>query len=150
MGAALRHDWYDPRYEEPRDPEPENVSERFSRDNNFGVRKCRACGARQVKHSNHEGGRVVSYSWYPRAGRCKPIEWLTTAANPRSPATGYDAGQRGWVQHAIYAFASDSVEQHKRTRALCGLLPRHGWGLDLYIEKHCSRCERALARSFEK
>lgn len=26
-------------------------------------------------------------------------QWVTTAPNPRSPATGFDAGQRGWKPH---------------------------------------------------
>lgn len=70
------------------------------------------------------------------------IHWLTTAPNPRSPATGYDAGQRGWRLHAVEAPEKASFADTRAVRALCGLLPRHGWGLDLFIgdDARCQRC----------
>jgi hypothetical protein len=34
----------------------------------------------------------------------------------------------------------------KRAQALCGLRPRHGWGMDLFIEDVCSRCEAIMDR----
>lgn len=71
------------------------------------------------------------------------IYWLTTAPNPRSPATGVDAGQRGGRLHAIES-DTDSFWATRFQTALCGLRPRHGWGLDAYIEDRCTRCERAL------
>ena len=68
------------------------------------------------------------------------LHWLTTQPNPRSAATGHDAGQRGWRLHAI---VTDSTTLSlKGSVALCGLRPRHGWGLDLFIEMRCKRCER--------
>lgn len=68
------------------------------------------------------------------------IEWLTTAPNPRSPATGYDAGQRGWRLHAVETNGCDTFRQIRCFRALCGLTPAHGWGLDMFIETRCKRC----------
>ena len=72
------------------------------------------------------------------------LQWLTTAPNPRSPATGFDAGQRGWRLHAVEADDSASFESVKHKPSLCGLRPRHGWGLDCFIEMRCKRCERRL------
>lgn len=68
--------------------------------------------------------------------------WLTTAPNPRTPATGHDAGQRGWRLHAVEAPADATFPEIGHRRALCGLRPRHGWGLDMFIEKRCERCAR--------
>lgn len=73
------------------------------------------------------------------------MQWLTTAPNPRSPATGFDAGQRGWKLHAVET-DSDSFEEIRRVSAICGLRPAHGWSLDLFIEDKCQRCARALAK----
>lgn len=81
----------------------------------------------------------------------KRIEWLTTAPNPRVPAYGFDAGQRGWKLHAV-EMGNDTISYKvtfadvKWTRALCGLLPSHGWGLDLFIEDKCERCAKAASR----
>lgn len=66
----------------------------------------------------------------------EPI-WVTTSPNPRTPATGHDAGQRGWRLHAIKS-------ESKFALAACGLRPRYGWGLDLLINDKCARCERSL------
>lgn len=73
--------------------------------------------------------------------------WVTTAPNPRSSAMGFDAGQRGWKLHAIRGDESESFADIKRRPSLCGLIPRHGWGLDLFIEDRCARCASKLARS---
>lgn len=67
------------------------------------------------------------------------IHWLTTAPNPRSAATGFDAGQRSWRLHAVET-TSSSFEAIRFARALCGLQPAHGWSLDLFIDGKCARC----------
>jgi hypothetical protein len=72
------------------------------------------------------------------------IHWVTTAPNPRSPATGHDAGQRGWRLHAVEAPADAKFIDIKFASAACGLRPRHGWDLDMFIEDRCIRCSRAL------
>lgn len=69
------------------------------------------------------------------------VYWLTTAPNPRSPATGFDAGQRGWKRHAVEC-TSDSFEAIKNASALCGLTPVHGWSMDMFIDDKCARCVR--------
>lgn len=66
------------------------------------------------------------------------IHWLTTAPNPRSPATGSDAGQRGWKLHAVNA--DDDIGPRA---AACGLKPRHGWSLDMFIKDKCCKCSAA-------
>lgn len=74
------------------------------------------------------------------------IHWLTTAPNPRVRPYGPDQGQRGWQLHAIEAEKDATMSGVKYKRSLCGLLPRHGWGLDLIIEDECERCVRALEK----
>lgn len=75
------------------------------------------------------------------------IQWLTSAANPRAPATGFDAGQRGWKLHAVNGEASESFAAVRSRVAACGLRPRHGWSLDLFIEDKCERCLKALRKA---
>lgn len=73
-------------------------------------------------------------------------QWLTTAPNPRSSSQGPDAGQRGWKLHAVEAKDTTTFGSLKGHAALCGMRPRHGWSLDMFIEDRCQRCERVLAR----
>lgn len=68
------------------------------------------------------------------------IHWLTTEPNPRSPATRHDAGQRGWRRHAVEAPDAATFIDLRHRAALCGLRPRHGWGLDMFIDEDCTRC----------
>ena len=72
-----------------------------------------------------------------------PIQWLTTAPNPHTPATGVDAGQRGWKLHAVNT-DTDSFAEIRWTRAICGLQPAHGCGLDMFIQDKCKRCTTLL------
>jgi hypothetical protein len=67
------------------------------------------------------------------------VKWLTTAPNPRSPATGVDAGQRGWKLHAVDT-PLNSFREIGKMQALCGCRPAHGWSLDMFIEDKCERC----------
>lgn len=73
------------------------------------------------------------------------MQWLTTAPNPRTPATGHDAGQRGWKLHAVFS-DSESFKDIRFNRAACGLQPGHGWSLDMFIEDKCQRCAAKLLR----
>ena len=34
-------------------------------------RRCRNCGAVQTHDNIQSWGRIVGYTWYPKAGRCK-------------------------------------------------------------------------------
>jgi hypothetical protein len=72
------------------------------------------------------------------------FQWLTTSPNPRVADTGFDAGQRGWRLHAVKATKSQTFAQVNGYSAACGLRPPHGWGMDLFIERRCSRCLVAL------
>ncbi len=76
------------------------------------------------------------------------IHWLTTAPNPRyiHKTHSADDGQRGWRMHAVNAPEKATFEEIKTRRAVCGLLPGTGWGLDLFIEQKCARCEARLAK----
>jgi hypothetical protein len=75
------------------------------------------------------------------------VEWLTTAPNPRSPATGVDAGQRGCALHAVETTGRERLSKLRGRRAACGLLPRHGWGLDMFVDDRCKRCVAALSKA---
>lgn len=75
--------------------------------------------------------------------------WLTTAPNPRSAATGYNAGQNGWALHLVESDATEFSalgKGPKAVRSLCGLRPRHGWSLDMFIDAKCERCVAALKK----
>jgi hypothetical protein len=71
------------------------------------------------------------------------VQWLTTAPNPRNPATGPDAGRRGWKLHAVET-DSDSFHEIRFSAAACGLRPSHGWDLDMFVVDKCTRCERKM------
>lgn len=76
------------------------------------------------------------------------IEWLSTAPNPRyiGKTHGADQGQRGWKLHAIAISSGTTLLDIKHRRAVCGLLPGTGWGVDLFIEDRCKRCEARLLK----
>lgn len=78
------------------------------------------------------------------------IVFCTTAPNPRVHARGYDCGQKGWRLHAVYGLPLDSFASLQRSAALCGIRPRHGWLLDLFIEDPCLKCvAKALGLGLE-
>ena len=67
------------------------------------------------------------------------VQWLTTYPSGRAHTHGADDGQTGWRTHAVVA-SDDMKLPLKNVRAICGLMPRHGWGMDLFIERKCARC----------
>ena len=74
-------------------------------------------------------------------------QWLTTAPNPLSRSFGtFDAGPRGWRLHAVRATAETKFDQIKGQSALCGLIPRHGWGLDMFVTDRCKRCAAKMRK----
>lgn len=79
------------------------------------------------------------------APTAKTLQWLTTAPNPRSRATGFDSNQRGWKLHAVETI-NNSFKQSRLQRSLCGLLPAHGWSMDMFIEDKCIRCIATVKR----
>lgn len=70
------------------------------------------------------------------------IHWLTTLS-PKLAFTHAPSAITGWKLHAVEASDDASLTEIGRRRALCGLRPRHGWTVDLFIEERCQRCERA-------
>lgn len=74
------------------------------------------------------------------------IYWINTRPSPYTPATGHDAGQKGWKLHAVEAESDQSFNEIRGRRALCGLLPRWGWSLDAFIEDKCERCLSKMPR----
>jgi hypothetical protein len=49
----------------------------------------------------------------------------------------------GWRTHAIPVKGPETlIGSLQNTPALCGLVPAHGWCLDLFIEEKCKRCEQ--------
>ena len=78
----------------------------------------------------YKGKELVKRNWH----------WLTTSPNPRSRATGYDAGQRGWRLHLVDVDGRKNSKGVDNAPALCGLRPAHGWGVDLFIDRPCARC----------
>ncbi len=77
------------------------------------------------------------------------IQWLNAEPNPRTPATGFDAGRSAWKFHAVLADPRQNFQEISRSHSLCGLQPTYGWGLDLFMDINdsvagkCSKCERA-------
>ncbi len=77
------------------------------------------------------------------------IEWLTTIPNPKMVGR-QDQGMCGWKLHAIEVTEAGQATAFRHAQALCGLLPRHGWGVDLFIDEPCIRCvKRAMKRGVE-
>lgn len=81
-------------------------------------------------------------------------EWMTTQPSGRAHTCREDAGVTGWKLHAIipgqrqYQLMNGPVIDV--SPALCGLRPRHGWGLDLFINAPCQRClDRAAKLGIE-
>lgn len=76
--------------------------------------------------------------------------WMTTVPSGRAHTHGADDGQTGWKIHLVDE--SGLEDRLARTQygmfttphgpALCGLRPNQGWGLDLFINSPCARCEK--------
>jgi hypothetical protein len=74
------------------------------------------------------------------------VTWIST-----NDKNGGGPWQSGWKEHAVPLLDGEdenmsSVALGKR-RALCGLRPRHGWGIDLFIDEKCKRCEAEAGRA---
>ena len=77
----MKHDWEDLSGTRPSDML------------NYGRRRCRRCGAEQMKFSRQNWGRVIGYEWSPNAGRCKKLKWKKAAAGHQETHDG-----RYWVE----------------------------------------------------
>lgn len=84
-------------------------------------------------------------------------EWLTTNPHPTSPAhtAVVDCGQVGWRLH--YVRLGVWTQKHPTSKneidvspALCGITPKHGWGLDMFVDLYCESCKRIAATDEDK
>lgn len=73
-------------------------------------------------------------------------QWLTTYPNPRVRGYGADDGQRGWRTHAVWADNAAEFGDIRRNASACGIRPAHGWGMDMFIDRKCARCVKALTK----
>lgn len=55
----MRHDW-------------ENLPIPLAHYGSYGFRRCRNCGAEQVRENVQDWMRIVGYRWMPPVGRCRP------------------------------------------------------------------------------
>lgn len=74
------------------------------------------------------------------------VLWLTTAPSGRAHTHGADDGQTGWRLHAVPGSWSETFTDIGRRAAICGVKPGTGWGLDLFIERRCARCQKKAVR----
>ncbi len=77
------------------------------------------------------------------------IQWVTCGSNPLRFENGQGSAVTGWRLHALRTDAKLFSELNG-LRALCGLAPRHGWDLDMYIDRKCHRCSKIAARYGDK
>lgn len=78
-------------------------------------------------------------------------QWLNTGFNPRASPFGFDAGRTGWKFHAVQSSPKQTFGSLENKTAACGMRPRHGWTLDLFMDEDdevagkCVRCLKQLA-----
>lgn len=68
----MRHDW-------------EEYNSRHGIDRR---RRCKNCRADQQYGDIQNWGRVVGYSWYPPAGRCRPLKWKRATSGRQATQDG--------------------------------------------------------------
>ena len=79
------------------------------------------------------------------------FQWVNCETNPNLPAFGYDAGRTAWKFHAVMANPEQRFVEMENKTSACGLRPRYGWTLDLFMDEDdavagkCMRCLKALA-----
>ena len=76
--------------------------------------------------------------------------WLST-----NDKNGGGPWQSSWRHHAVPLEENENENittfaQLGKRRALCGLRPRHGWGMDLFLDTNCKRCEAKLAKELKQ
>ena len=68
------------------------------------------------------------------------LVWLTTAGNPKAFNMSANAGVTGWRLHLVESDTAMGARNKSMRSALCGLRPKHGWGLDFFISEPCNNC----------
>jgi hypothetical protein len=76
--------------------------------------------------------------------------WLVTSS-PKLAHSGSPNAVSGWKLHAVAGDDTTTLSSLRSTAAACGLVPRHGWSMDLFIDgseagHYCKRCKRISAR----
>ncbi len=71
------------------------------------------------------------------------MEWLVTCS-PKVAYSGASSAVSGWKLHALDVSPEARISSLRGHRSLCGLLPRYGWAVDLFIEIECSKCRSKL------
>lgn len=76
------------------------------------------------------------------------VQWLNTNPSGRSHTHSADDGRTGWRFHAVEATDKTTLKEIERKAALCGLRPRNGWTIDLFMDEkaRCKRCVRKLEK----
>lgn len=82
--------------------------------------------------------------------------WRTTFPSGKSHTHGADDGQTGWRLHLVdtaslrtattFIKGDPHLVEVSLGPALCGVNPRKGWGLDMFINKPCQRCLKAAEK----
>lgn len=76
-------------------------------------------------------------------------KWKTTVSSGRSKTNGADDGNTGWRLHLVDVTNLVGVDTYNRKhgsftaqkgKSICGISPRYGWGIDLFVDEPCSRC----------
>lgn len=81
-------------------------------------------------------------------------QWLNCECNPDASMAGFDAGRTAWKFHAVKAASNASFKELTLNRigSACGLWPRYGWTIDLFMDENdsvagkCIKCLKALAK----
>ena len=76
----------------------------------------------------------------------RSFQWLTTVPSGRAHTHNADCGNTGWHLHAVFAEEMATIADVNHFSAICGLKPKLGWGLDLFIERRCKRCVQRLQK----
>lgn len=63
---------------------------------------------------------------------------LVTEPSGRAHTHGADDGRVSWRLHIVPV---TNTPADRFAVALCGLQPRHGWGVDLFVDTPCQRCD---------
>lgn len=74
------------------------------------------------------------------------IEWLVVSPNPR---THNPLNPNGTVIHAVDVETRGTRGFVKTPPSVCGIYPRYGWSVDMFMEEECRRCERIMAKRAE-
>ncbi len=68
------------------------------------------------------------------------VVWVTTEQAPGKASHM----PKGWRLHAVEGTDADTTASLGRRAARCGKRPAFGWGTDLFIDRKCVACLRAI------